>query len=247
MTRSVWAVARRPKWLGALASALVVAGVFAWLGQWQWERSLDSGVVVDRATESVVPLREVADPQSIITSNASGRMVSVACEIVAGDDLWVTKRQGPEGYSDWLVHHCRLADGSSLAVVSGQSTQPEGVVVGALALDGSMRVGRYVPTESPQASDFEKGERSSVSVAELINLWAEPGPVFGGYLVLERAPEGLETIPTQPPSLERELNWLNVFYAAEWVIFAFFALYLWFRLVRDEWEREHETGVAGAQ
>jgi surfeit locus 1 family protein len=108
-------------------------------------------------------------------------------------------------------------------------------------------LGRYVPTESPQASDFESGERSAVTVAELINLWSEPGPAFGGYLVLVEAPEGLTSIPTEPPSIDRQLNWLNIFYAAEWVIFAFFALYLWFRLVKDEWERELEEASAGAE
>ncbi|KZX22122.1 hypothetical protein [Rathayibacter tanaceti] len=39
------------------------------------------------------------------------------------------------------------------------------------------------------------------------------------------------------------LNWLNVFYAIEWVVFAGFALYLWFRLVRDAWEREAEEAL----
>jgi surfeit locus 1 family protein len=37
-----------------------------------------------------------------------------------------------------------------------------------------------------------------------------------------------------------QFNWLNVFYAIEWVVFAGFAVFLWFRLVRDAFEREHE-------
>jgi surfeit locus 1 family protein len=36
------------------------------------------------------------------------------------------------------------------------------------------------------------------------------------------------------------LNWLNIFYAVEWVIFAGFAIFLWYRLARDAWERELE-------
>ena len=43
----------------------------------------------------------------------------------------------------------------------------------------------------------------------------------------------------RPPNREVSLNLLNVFYAAEWVIFAGFAVFLWWRLVRDEWEKEH--------
>jgi surfeit locus 1 family protein len=55
------------------------------------------------------------------------------------------------------------------------------------------------------------------------------------------------TISTTPPSSERELNWLNIFYAAEWIIFAGFALYLWYRLMRDEWERESELTPRDAE
>jgi hypothetical protein len=36
------------------------------------------------------------------------------------------------------------------------------------------------------------------------------------------------------------VNWLNIFYAAEWAIFAGFAFYLWYRLAKDAWEREVE-------
>jgi len=75
-------------------------------------------------------------------------------------------------------------------------------------------------------------------VAELLNLWAEPGPVYGGYLVMATAPVGLDTVSTVVPQSETELNLLNLFYALEWAIFGVFALYLWFRLVRDQWERE---------
>jgi len=241
---SVWEVARRPKWLAALAFALAVAAVFAWLGQWQWERSINTGAVIDRNTEAVVELVDVATPQSIITSDASGRMVSVTCQMVSGDDVWVTNRQSPSGSQAWLVRHCRLASGDSLVVVVGAAQSERSVEMTHGVVDYQ---GRYVPTESPQASDFEKGEQSTVSVAQLINQWREPGPVYGGYLVLDQAPEGLETISTEPPSLERQLNWLNIFYAAEWVIFAFFALYLWFRLVKDEWEKELEEASAAPE
>ena len=74
----------------------------------------------------------------------------------------------------------------------------------------------------------------------------KPGPVYGGYLVLDQAPQGLASIVTVPPETDRELNWLNIFYAAEWVIFALFALYLWYRLVKDVWERELEEALSNS-
>ena len=51
----------------------------------------------------------------------------------------------------------------------------------------------------------------------------------------------------------KELNtplprwWLNIFYALEWIVFAGFAVYFWWRLVRDALERERELDdAAGA-
>ena len=35
------------------------------------------------------------------------------------------------------------------------------------------------------------------------------------------------------------LNLLNVFYAVEWELFAGFAIFLWYRLVKDTWEEEN--------
>jgi surfeit locus 1 family protein len=246
MTSTLWDVARRPKWIAALLFALAVAAVFALLAQWQWERSNDNATVIERDTETPVALSSVASPQSIISSDASGRIVTVDCQILPGDDLWVTNRVLPEGRGDWLIRHCVTAEGYSLALAAGWAS--EAVDHTFPAIDAVVSVqGRYVPTESPQTSDFENGERRAISVAELINLWEQPGPVYGGYVVSDHAPEGLMTISTTPPSSERELNWLNIFYAAEWIIFAGFALYLWYRLMRDEWERESELTPRDAE
>ena len=58
--------------------------------------------------------------------------------------------------------------------------------------------------------------------------------------MLADAPVGLETIDAPAPAAEVELNWLNIFYAAEWVVFAGFAVFLWWRFVRDDWERQEQ-------
>ena len=226
----------RPRWIAALFVALFVAGVFAALGQWQLERSFAEATVLERDTENAVALESVASPQEVISSDASGRIVSIECSFVPGDDVVIQQRRSAEGTGFWLVRHCVTQPGDSLAVVVGWST--EAIDSRAVSNPDQPVMGRYVPTESPQQSDFRAGERSAVAVAELLNLWENPGPVYGGYLVVSQAPPGLFTIGTEPPPTERQLNWLNLFYAAEWAIFALFALYLWYRLVKDVWERE---------
>ncbi len=240
----MWRVARRPKWIAALFLALGVASIFGLLGQWQLDRSIEQGTIIERNTETVVPLESVATPQSVITSEASGRMVSVECRFVEGDDVVLDNRRTLQGVGQWLVRHCMTEQGNSLAVAVGFA--PSGVSANTLPATTGEIVGRYVPTESPQQSDFVAGEISTVAIPELLNLWADPGPVYGGYLVLSEAPEGLTTIGTEAPPTQSELNWLNLFYALQWVIFGLFALYLWWRLVRDEWEREAETASSSA-
>jgi surfeit locus 1 family protein len=235
-----WAVASRPKWLLALGGFLVIVGVFSALAQWQWQRSIDEATVVERDTENAVALDSVAIPQSTITTDASGRMVRVECQIVATDDVWVTNRAVPGDRGDWLVRHCMTPDGYSVAVVAGWvPTQFDGPYPNT---SGEI-IGRYVPTESPQTSDFEAGLREVIAIGELVNLWEEPGPVYGGFIVMERAPDPFRTIPTEPPPTDASLNILNVFYSVQWLIFAVFALYFWYRLVKDEMEKELDASV----
>jgi hypothetical protein len=94
------------------------------------------------------------------------------------------------------------------------------------------------------------GEATAVSVAELINYWeisSYPGfvsataEVAGGADVSAAAAPGkllpLDIGP-QPPA--QRINWLNLFYSLEWVVFAGFAFFIWWRLVKDDYHRDLE-------
>jgi cytochrome oxidase assembly protein ShyY1 len=237
-----WRIAVRPRWIAALLLALAVAGVFAALGQWQLERSLEAGVVDERDTETPVPLGSVAEPQQVMTSEASGRLVTVSGAWAPGDDVVISGRlSGDDGSGaagapgDWVVRHLLTDSGASLAVAVGYGAVGAGIPM--LPAGETQLTGRYVPSESPQAGNFEDGERTVIAVADLVNLWAEVDTVYSGYLVVDAAPPGLDTIAAPPPELAGELNLLNLFYAIEWVIFGGFAVYLWWRLVKDEQEK----------
>jgi surfeit locus 1 family protein len=236
------ATARTPRWIAGLVLALGIAASFAALGQWQLDRSVENVQVVEIDTETTVPLEEIAEPGSGVTDAQQGRTVSVTGTLVSSDMQVLSDRDNGSGVrGTWLVGHLITTDGASLAVALGWSPNVE---LTASDLDRTEWVGRYLPSEAPQSSDFEAGERSALSVPDLVNLWAEPGPVYGGYLVLAEPPAGLEPIRADAPEREVTLNWLNVFYAIEWVLFAGFAIYLWYRLVRDAVEREEEQLAA---
>ncbi len=237
-----WATAITPRWIAALVLSLAIAAGFAALGQWQLSRSVDNAQTVEIDTETAVPLTSIAEPGGGMTETQLGRVVSVTGEFVPDDTVVLTGRGDGRGNTgSWAVGHLVTADGVSLAVALGWSADAAPSVG---ALDRAEWVGRYQLSEEPQSSDFEAGERTALSVAELVNLWPEAGPVYGGYLVLAEPVAPLEPIVAAPPEREVTLNVLNVFYAIEWVLFAGFAIYLWYRLVRDAVERQEEERAA---
>jgi surfeit locus 1 family protein len=247
---TMWSIARRPRWLAALALALGIAAAFAALGQWQLERSFERGTVEGQVTEAVVALESVAQPQLPVETIASGQLVRVSLKFVPGDFLVLTDRLDVAGPATWVVGNAIVQggrdDGTSLAVALGWVESVDAAASMIQALDAAPPAGvfegRYLPSESPQLSDFEEGQRSAIAVAELMNLWADaPAGVYGGYLIASEPPAGLERIDAPAPSTEVTVNLLNIFYAIEWVVFGGFAVFLWWRLVRDEWEAQSEA------
>jgi surfeit locus 1 family protein len=242
MASGFWAVARRPRWIAALLLCLGIAAGFAALGQWQLSRSIQNVDTEAPDTETAVPLSSIAEPQTEVTQPQLGRLVTVEGDFVVSDFIVLTGRNnGEDADGAWLVAHFVTGEGATLAVALGWAPDAEAAAAaeGIVSWAGPLE-GRYLPSEAPTDSDFEAGERSALSVAELINIWPDSQPAYGGYLVLEQAWPGLDAIYSPAPVREIEFNLLNVFYALEWAIFAGFAIYLWYRLVRDVVEREQQ-------
>jgi surfeit locus 1 family protein len=248
----VWSVARRPRWIGALLLALAIAAGFAALGQWQVGRAVQTATVVKFPTEKVTPLSRVATPQKEVTDRAAGQVVSIVGRKVAGDTYVVSDRVnfGVDGY--WVIGHVVAQNGAGVAVALGWTQSKAKADSEAVALKPAQStrtwIGRYQPTEPPDQNNFEQSVRSVVSIPWLINEWKVVTPtVYGGYIVAKTPPRGLAAIQSVEPVNDVTLDWLNVFYAVEWTLFAGFAIYLWYRLVKDAWEREEEvrqdTGV----
>jgi cytochrome oxidase assembly protein ShyY1 len=241
----------RPRWVLALLLALAIAAGFALLGQWQLERALASGVVVERQTEHTLPLATVIGPGADVPDTAIGQKVTVTGRYVPGDDQLVEGRvnHGEQGY--WVVSHL-VTDAGSIPVARGwaKGRADAEAAMAALPTDAAASVtvdGRFLPSEAPVVppEGADPHAMTTLSVAALINLWTPTGSpdVYLGYIVAGTAPTGLETISSPPPEEPFSLNWLNIFYAAEWAVFAGFAVFLWYRLVRDAVEREEEEAA----
>jgi cytochrome oxidase assembly protein ShyY1 len=251
----------RPRWIAALAFALLLAAGFAWLGQWQLERAVQSGKAVEAPTETVLPLATVAGPGAPLRDAAVGQLVSFEGSFVPGDYQLLQGRLNGGRSGWWVVGHVNVerAGGSpvALAVARGWAAD-EATAKAAVARlaeePGTPQriVGRILPDEQPQLPVDRKNDpfaMRSLGVGQLYNLWTgvDGMDVYAAYVVQRGAPQGLVQIDSPPPIAQTELNWLNVFYAAEWIIFAGFAVFLWYRLVKDAKEKEDELRELEAQ
>ncbi|WP_309064762.1 SURF1 family protein [Microbacterium sp.] len=238
----------RARWLGTLALCLVVAGVFAWLGQWQLGRAIDTDPPEPGATEKVVPLTDVVEPGEYLPEARGGQRVHTSGTWVPEDFIVVSSRfnDGVKGY--WVTGQLRVAERTSIAVALGWAPTREEADAAASALSqaGAAQtevVGRVIDDEGvtvPPRDD--PWELSRMSPAALLSRWhdVEQLDVYRPYLASVEAPAGLTDISSPAPVEKSPINWLNIFYAAEWAVFAGFAFYLWYRLAKDQWEREVE-------
>lgn len=234
--------------VGLLLLALVLAGAFAALGQWQLSRAIQQGTVVERPTERTVPLSTVAEPARQQTEASVGQRVSARGRLVPEDTVIIGDRldEGRRGW--WVVGHAMLDEpaGAQLAVALGwapteAAARSAAAAVRSAPADEMPLVGRYVDSDAaePTASG-DPDVLASVSTARLVNLWTGDvgAPTYEGVLTLRDAPAGLSDIASPQPGDEVELNLLNVLYSIEWAVFAVAAFYVWYRLVRDRWEQD---------
>ncbi|MCU1530014.1 MAG: hypothetical protein JWP75_3777 [Frondihabitans sp.] len=249
---SMWVVARRPKWIGMLVFALVVAALFAYLGHWQLDRSVQSLKPVNTGSETRKVLSDVTKPQSEFLDKLTGQKVSVEGTFDVRDFRVISDRLNYSKTGYWLVG--RFVDdtnNASLAVALGWSPTAAGARSAISHVPTAPTVldlgGRYLPTEDVDDGKFTSGEETVLAVPQLINEWNDfSGDAYNGYVVADRSWGSLEAIYSPPPIDKATLNWLNVFYAVEWVVFAGFAIFLWYRLVRDTYERELEEAEEAA-
>jgi len=248
---SLFRVMRRPKSLVMLVAFLALAVVFALFGQWQLSRAVQAGTVLERPTEQVLALSDVAQPASSVSDAAISQLVTTTGEWVPDEFSILQDRldRGRSGY--WLTGHFRTDEGASLGVALGWTsdrTTAESTLADMSSIELPTTVsGRFQQSEGPTIPADGQPYAKDLSVAALINEWADPGPTYSGYVTLTEAPAATKLTSIDSPSVEQEvqLNFLNLFYALEWTLFALVALYIWYRLVRDRYEQELDETLAG--
>ena len=242
-------LALSPQWIALLLVALAVAAVFAWLGKWQVERAIIQGAKDEFDTEVAVSLESIATPSAPLISDAAGRRVTVTGMLDLGSLIVVGNRVNDAETGCWVTGRLVTQQGS-LAVALGWTPSREECDAVRDSLAGQVQVqvlsewsGRYSPPEAPETptNGTDPEQLDYMSVAALYNLWdSTEDRVYAGYLIAEVDQPGLERISSTPPISDASLNILNVFYAVEWIVFAAGAVFLWWRLLRDDFERRNE-------
>jgi cytochrome oxidase assembly protein ShyY1 len=255
----VWKTALQPRWIAGLVFAIAVSGVFVLLSQWQFGRSTQPEVPVNPATEQVQALTKTLQPGDFFRGSVADQMVQASGTYDPAKQVLVAGRlkDGKTGY--WVVTAFAVTDAP---VLKGAAASPKTYIPVARGWiadpadasappSGVIRLtGRLLPSEAPVPNAApEPGRATAVSVAELINTWnVSSYPAFvsataeksGTADVGAAAGSGLEplSIAAQPPAAK--VNWLNLFYSVEWIVFAGFALFIWWRLVKDDYRRSLE-------
>lgn len=238
------AFTRRLMGLFALMVALVVA--FILLGIWQLDVARSAGHSSANAAmqdQAVVPISSVMQPANAFPSTGSLRPVrarghydGARQELVAGRTL-----NGRNGF--WVLTPLVVdANGARLGVVRGFVIDPKAAPA---PLTGSGQVtvtGALAPGESPSSSPYPRGQIGAINLAFLANTWG--GTVYNSFVFATAESPAATAAPIQrfaPPQPGGGFHLLNAGYALQWWAFACFAIYVWVRMVRDEYALTRPT------
>ncbi|MHA7275166.1 SURF1 family protein [Arthrobacter sp. HLT1-21] len=252
------------RWILSLILAMVIAAVFVLLSQWQFSSSTGDAPPPTSTTEQVRPLIDVFSPGVPMTAPVADQRVTMDGEFLADTAVLVQNRLQGDRRGFWLVSAFAV-DGAPANPAAGRDDQTVIPVVHGWVQDAAAAnevpdlagpgvvVGRLLPAEGPIAERPVAGQVPMLATAELTNRWDRA--IYAGFVVssvttvdgAERVPQApLEAVTVGPQPQDTPLNWLNIFYAVEWFVFAGFAFFLWWRLVADDHRRTLEAAEDAA-
>lgn len=217
--------------------ALVLMAVMVLLGYWQLQvyrdrRHADSAASLNRPP---VPLDSVLGPDSAFPADATSRPVTVTGRYLPAEQVYV--RGLPGATSRYAVVTPLLtSNGSAVLVVRGGRAEP-----GSTPPPGPVRVvGVLEPSDASGALSGPNRVTRGLDVAALVN--SVPHDLYGGYLLLRSSdPPSNAGLASVRPPLPAASTWAgirNLAYACQWLVFAGFVAFMWWRMVRERPEDE---------
>lgn len=236
------------------AHLLAIAGVTAavWLGFWQYDawQAHREAERVDITNDDPEPLTDVLGPDDPFPAEHVGRPVTVEGTWLPEGTVLVSGRRedgdsGPDG--SWVVTPLAVggAGEPAVPVVRGWLAGEDPATAPAPPTGDAFVVGWLQPGEGTGAADEDPTDDvlPQLRIADLVQR--VDVDLYGGYVVVD--PEATEkgaggnagtdelapaTLDQLPPA-STFTGWRNLAYAIEWWLFAAFALFLWWRYVRE--------------
>jgi len=260
------------KWIVALVLCLLMAAAFAGLAQWQIARSILPSSGSDYYTDiEYLALEDVSkpgEPYAFEEISKAGKEVTlknviVRAKLLPQDAVLVNKRvqlDGTEG--SWLVIPATSEFGRTFIAVGfiEDPTIALEVLNQVKLMPNSLSLkpidGRYLPSEAPLEQSAE-ASFDSLSVPQLVNFvsWEKASAsVYPGFIALTKLNQFTSLNSVDPIEIglaksDTGINWLSLFYALEWIAFALFAVFMWWRLLADAYRKQQqalldESGIA---
>lgn len=241
-------VALRPRFLGLLALMVAATVACGLLASWQWDRAHRALSDRDAGPTDRGAITALMSPGDVVTNEISGDTVSASGRYAEGEQVIVPGREIEETDAVIVVTALLIEqeDGTTarLPVARGwvpatDVTGPDGALDASLAPPppaGEQQIqGRLEASESATGG-VTAGIASEIATPLLVNEWGSP--MYAGFVALQTPGEGLSAMPDASSRFSRGLDWQNIGYSFQWVLFGGFFLYLWWRTVRTAYHDE---------
>ena len=242
-------VAVRPQWIGALLLSLAIGAIFGLLGQWQLARAFDSNHAIVTTTPAAVDVNTLMTPAESLRTGVIDRKVTAKLMLDQSAIFIIENRIQLDGrHGFWIAAAMHDEKGNRLFAVLGFAADRKIADRVQYELATNPRAMAYLPFSgvlgaSEEALEPLRGRTAkTLSIAQLVNAWGLGAePTYPAFLIADERSTAPQLEPITMKSVTpTEVNWLNAFYAIEWALFAGFAVFLWWRLVRDAQLRELE-------
>ncbi len=245
--------ALKPRWLGLLVFVILVVASFTWLGMWQLDVARDRQNEERLQQIAVLPAEDIGQvlpPHTPLTQSLVGRRVTATGTYDASHQEIVVPRVLDGRVGAWVLTPLNV-DGSYLPVVRGWVADPAEVQpppAGEITVVGALAPPESAPDE---AVALPEGQVATIDVATMVNEW--DAGVFSAFAYMESeqlaSGEVVAWTPTLVPSPgfgPGGIQWRNLAYALQWWLFAAFAVYMWFRMVREDAQATQAAALTGA-
>lgn len=239
-------VALRPRYLALLALMVVATVVCGFLANWQWDRAQRA---IQSRSDDVGTVQELDDVVAVgdpVTNQKLGAEVRAHGRYDRDQQVIIPHRHidGQDAAIVVTALEVRQADGSTAVLPVARGWLPQKDITAAdgevdpsaapAAPSGEITVtGRLEASEAAADGVTAENVVGEIATPLLVNLWG--GPMYSGYVAVRSGEDGLHGLPVSSSAFSQGLNWQNIGYALQWILFGGFFLYLWWRTVRAEY------------